>query len=443
MSGKILIIDSNAHRRSALSQAIQNSLYSCTAAKDIETAEYDGVEGVLLSANTPDTIAKIRAQLHDANCPILVLCHSNAGDDRAGYFRAGAADLVETTCDLREILSRLRSAMRRATAAREVALRSGTTRALGFAEANSTFAAKQMIHVLQMTGTTPPVVTLRDFAVQSVAFDDLGALGERQALKCLIIDVDRNTPRRVIPLLLDLRAHPATRYSSLILRADGDIIEHIGEALDCGADDIVTTHMSDAELYQRIQIHQDHLRTNAILRESSIIGLNAAVTDPLTGLFNRRYAQSHINLLLEDARSNGGSVTALMVDIDHFKSINDAHGHFIGDQVICSVAHTLKSAIRASDLVARFGGEEFVVILPNITPKDANTLAQRLRRKDSEIVTDATPMTITISIGISRFDTAELFESGLENYDQLLKEADEALYHAKRAGRNCVAYYSH
>jgi two-component system cell cycle response regulator len=201
--------------------------------------------------------------------------------------------------------------------------------------------------------------------------------------------------------------------------------------------------MSNPELTHRIQIHQDHLRTNAILRESSIIGLNAAVTDPLTGLYNRRYAQSHINLLLEDARSNGGSVTALMVDIDHFKSINDVHGHFVGDQVICSVAHTLKSAIRASDLVARFGGEEFVVILPNISPKDANTLAQRLRRKVSEITTDATPIAITISIGISRFDTAELFESGLENYDQLLKEADQALYHAKRAGRNCVAHYSH
>ena len=89
------------------------------------------------------------------------------------------------------------------------------------------------------------------------------------------------------------------------------------------------------------------------------------------------------------------------------------------------------------------GGEEFVVILPNISPKDANTLAQRLRRKVSEITTDATPIAITIRIGISRFDTAELFESDLENYDQLLKEADQALYHAKRAGRNCVAYYSH
>ena len=106
------------------------------------------------------------------------------------------------------------------------------------------------------------------------------------------------------------------------------------------------------------------------------------------------------------------------------------------------MAHKLKSAIRASDLVARFGGEEFVVILPNISPKDANTLAQRLRRKVSEITTDATPIAITISIGISHFDTAELFESGLENYDQLLKEADQALYHTKRARRNCVAYDS-
>ena len=222
MSGKILIIDPNAHRRSALCQAIQNSLYSCISAKDIETADYSGVEAVLLSSHAPGTLNTIRAQLHDANCPILILGPTNAVHDRADYFRTGAADVVEATCDLREILSRLRSAMRRATAAREVARRSGTTPALGFAEAGGTFAAKQMIHVLQMKGRTTHAVTLSNFAVQSVMFDDLGALGERQALKCLIIDVDRDTPRRVIPLLLDLRADP-------------DILEHIRDALDCGA----------------------------------------------------------------------------------------------------------------------------------------------------------------------------------------------------------------
>lgn len=132
-----------------------------------------------------------------------------------------------------------------------------------------------------------------------------------------------------------------------------------------------------------------------------------------------------------------------MVDIDHFKTINDTHGHFVGDQVICSVSHTLKSAIQASDLVARFGGEEFVVILPNISPKDTNTLAQRLRQKVSEITTDKAQISITISIGISRFDTSELFECALQDSDQLLEEADQALYCAKRAGRNRVAYYSH
>lgn len=232
MSGKILIIDPNTHRRSALCQAIQNSLYSCISVQDIETADYSGVEGVLLSTHAPDKLNTIRTPLHDANYPILILCSSNAVHDRAVYFRAGAADVVEATCDLREILSRLRSAMRRATAEREVALRSGTTRALGFAEASSTFAAKQMIHVLQMTGRTPPAAALPNFAVHSVVFDDLGALGERQALKCLIIDVDRDAPRRVIPLFLDLRADP-------------DILEHIRDALDCGADDIVGTDISN------------------------------------------------------------------------------------------------------------------------------------------------------------------------------------------------------
>jgi two-component system cell cycle response regulator len=148
-------------------------------------------------------------------------------------------------------------------------------------------------------------VTLPNFEVQSVVFDDLRAFGERQAMKCLIIDVGRDAPRRIIPLLVDLRAHPATRYASLILRADPDILEHIRVALDYGAADIVGTDISNPELTHRIHILQDHLRTNAILRESSIIGFNAAVTDPLTGLYNRLHTQSHINLLLEDARSNG------------------------------------------------------------------------------------------------------------------------------------------
>ena len=273
--------------------------------------------------------------------------------------------------------------------------------------------------------------------------EDLGTLQEHHTLKCLMIDIDPNAPRRVISLLLDLRAHPATRFASLIVRVKPEVLAYIRDALDCGADDIVSTNTSNDELERRIDIHQNHLHINAILRESTIVGLNAAVTDPLTGLFNRRYAQTHIRLLLEDARTNGGSVSALMVDIDHFKTINDTHGHFVGDQVICSVANTLKSAIRASDLVARFGGEEFVVILPNISPKDTNTLAQRLRQKVSEITTDKAQISITISIGISRFDTSELFECALQDSDQLLEEADQALYCAKRAGRNRVAYYSH
>ena len=443
MSGKILIIDPNAHRRDVLSQAIQQSLYSCVCYSCIDDANFTGVEGILLSADSPDVLGQLIARTTDHICPILVLKTHPHTYDGSDYFKAGAADVVEATCDLREILSRLRSAMRRATAAREISLRAGTTRALGFAEANGAFTARQKVHLLQMNDAKCPAPTLNNYAIERMNFEDLGTLQEHQTLKCLMIDIDPNAPRRVISLLLDLRAHPATRFASLIVRVKPEVLAYIRDALDCGADDIVSTNTSNDELERRIDIHQNHLHINAILRESTIVGLNAAVTDPLTGLFNRRYAQTHIRLLLEDARTNGGSVSALMVDIDHFKTINDTHGHFVGDQVICSVAHTLKSAIRASDLVARFGGEEFVVILPNISPKDTNTLAQRLRQKVSEITTDKAQISITISIGISRFDTSELFECALQDSDQLLEEADQALYCAKRAGRNRVAYYSH
>ena len=128
-----------------------------------------------------------------------------------------------------------------------------------------------------------------------------------------------------------------------------------------------------------------------------------------------------------------------MIDIDHFKLVNDTFGHFAGDQVLIAVAETLKSAVRASDLVARMGGEEFVILLPDIKERDAKRLADRLCQLVRKMKLDAITGSVTISVGVSRYDPTSLIT--YVNPD-ILKQADAALYTAKRNGRDQVSYFT-
>jgi len=160
------------------------------------------------------------------------------------------------------------------------------------------------------------------------------------------------------------------------------------------------------------------------------------VKDPLTDLHNRRYFNSHFESLFETSVSSGKPLSVLMCDIDHFKSINDNHGHDVGDLVIVECANRIKRSIRNIDLACRFGGEEFVILMPDTDMALAQIVAERIR---SEMATHpvicnngALQVPITISVGVSSLD---------ERYDtteKLLKRADVGLYSAKRDGRNRV-----
>jgi two-component system cell cycle response regulator len=161
-----------------------------------------------------------------------------------------------------------------------------------------------------------------------------------------------------------------------------------------------------------------------------------AITDPLTTLYNRRYMESHLAALVDQAASRGKPLTALVLDIDHFKSVNDTHGHDAGDDVLREFATRVRKSIRGIDLACRFGGEEFVIIMPETDMGVATIVAERLRRR---IASEAFPihqgskaLEVTISIGIATLDAAD------DNAASILKRADQALYRAKRDGRNRV-----
>ena len=166
------------------------------------------------------------------------------------------------------------------------------------------------------------------------------------------------------------------------------------------------------------------------------MSIEMAITDALTGLFNRRYMESHLATLIEQATARGKPLAALVLDIDYFKSINDSHGHDAGDDVLRDFALRIKRSIRGIDLACRYGGEEFVVVMPETDMAVAATVAERLRRRIAAepfaIQQGTRSVPVTISIGIAALRGSD------DNAASLLKRADQALYRAKRDGRNRV-----
>ena len=164
------------------------------------------------------------------------------------------------------------------------------------------------------------------------------------------------------------------------------------------------------------------------------------LVDPLTGLNNRRYFDARLTEEIGQARRTGRPLACLFLDIDHFKQVNDTHGHGVGDRVLQIVANTLKSQMRLNDVLARMGGEEFAVLLADTDQATAMDIAERIRLAVAHGTRDALPFPVTLSIGCSTLadeDTSTPEAAG----QRLLEEADTALYQAKEAGRNRVALH--
>ncbi len=181
---------------------------------------------------------------------------------------------------------------------------------------------------------------------------------------------------------------------------------------------------------------------NATNRERLVV---SGLTDALTGLFNRRYLQRRLKGELARASRYSIPLSCLFIDADHFKQVNDTHGHPTGDRVLQEMAHRLGSCLRASDIATRYGGEEFALILPNTRIKEATVLAQRIRREigASPIAFDKSgrPLTVTVSIGVSEMILHPHQQNHEAMSDQILADADAALYQAKVDGRDRVAQY--
>src|SRR5438552_2055981 len=222
-------------------------------------------------------------------------------------------------------------------------------------------------------------------------------------------------------------------YTYIILLTGRDRQEDVVQGLAAGADDYLRKPFDNLELEARIRtgrrivdLHSQLIAAREALREQ-------ATTDPLTGIANRRTILETLTRELERSRRSGTACSVVFVDLDHFKQVNDTHGHPAGDKVLQEAAARMRATLRPYDLVGRYGGEEFVIVLPGCDAAGARTAADRLRASVAQppIAVGETSLRVTCSAGV-----AVASPQGEWNRDRLLRAADAAVYRAKRAGRD-------
>ena len=180
-----------------------------------------------------------------------------------------------------------------------------------------------------------------------------------------------------------------TRQTPILIIIDPDDHQRLLRALDMGVNDYLIRPIDDQELLARVNTQIRRCRYAEQLRTNVLASMELSVTDPLTGLYNRRYMESQTALLVENAVNRGKMLSMLALDVDHFKAVNDTHGHDVGDRVLEELANRLRHCVRNVDLICRMGGEEFVIILPDTGMDVALKVAERIRRTVSAKPIDA------------------------------------------------------
>ena len=470
MSGRILLVDSIATNRIVLRVKLLAAHYTVTPCATLEEARaamnVERPDLILIDLTGPaiaayDLCRAIKADPDTQAIPIIATGSFPTPSARIAALRAGADDVLEKPLNDAVLQARIRSLLRARDATSELRLREDTQRALGFAEEAEGFTPAGRVAVVtdHASDPTPSLIDLMERLPQPYSLLESDRMLTAEAMTpqpdLFIIDgagglAGRPVAGDVFRMVADLHSRSETRHAAQLVILPENASDMAAMVLDLGANDLVTERVSADELAHRVRallrrkIQADRLRDN--VRH----GLQAAVTDQLTGLYNRRYALPHLAQMAEQAQAKGRDFTVMVLDIDHFKSINDQYGHAVGDKVLAEVARRLRDNLRAVDLIARIGGEEFLVAMPDTTAAQGQVAAERLRRmiEDSPFVAQTDPtnqnktmavatprIRVTLSIGVAVGGPGS---QPSEDVDMLFNRADAALYSAKSAGRNMV-----
>jgi len=291
------------------------------------------------------------------------------------------------------------------------------------------------------------VERLRDL-VTAAGYEVSTAGSGEQALEMLrkdfapIVILDRNMPGGMDGLELCRAIRDGTHYPGyvyIMLCTAHDTETEILAGLNAGADDYLSKRASGAQLIARLACARRILSLESSLKQVIEERRRMAMTDVLTGAHNRRYFMNHLRRELKRVRRFGGELALLMFDIDHFKHINDRHGHAVGDAVLIEFTHRVRKCLpREYDWCARLGGEEFAVVLPQTDIPGGVVVAEKIRHAlaSAPIMAVSGGIECTVSVGVSGLSA--FADRGAVTVEQLLSRADDCLYNSKKSGRDQV-----
>ena len=446
MSGKVLIIDRAGPDRAALTKLLETAYFEVLSAEDGEAAvallATERVDLILMGIDLKGSCGiaicrrlKTHAQLSDI--PVVLMTKEDQPKQRIAGFEAGADDFLIKPVDELALFARMRSLARFRMLAEELRQREATSAELGLPRSPSGRLGAKTCSVAIVAAT------------EAVAARHAAAIEEHTGSRCQrahsgleAMRLLRSDPPDAFLITTDLPAaenrgalcsalshHGETSPPAVLVITDAGDLGEAARCLDQGAADYIPAPADETELAVRLRAQLKKKRRADQLRQLVRDGLKLSIIDPLTGLYNRRYADQHLARLCAAAEDAKTHLSLMLFDIDRFKSVNDRFGHNIGDLALRMFAERLQTNLRGVDLIARIGGEEFLIALPGVNLSSACSAAERLRG----VAAAATPGAprITVSAGVSTFTSGD-------DPETLIRRADQALYQAKSDGRNCV-----
>lgn len=453
MSARILVVDDIAANVKLLEAKLSAEYYIVLTATNgfeaLEIARAEQPDLILLDVMMPkmdgfEACKRMKADPALAHIPIVMVTALDQASDRIRGLEAGADDFLTKPANDLALFARVRSLVRVKMMIDELRLRDETCRELGFDAAYSAIEDEALTGNVLLVDDRPnaassirtivrdklnsecTIASTRDEAMTSVRFD-------KHDVVLINAGMESYDGLR---LCSEVRSSPEARHSSVILMVDHGDYRTIAAALDLGANDYVMRPLDENELIARMRSQMRRKCYADRLRDNVHNSLKMAVTDPLTGLYNRRYAIPHMGALMERADNEKSPLSTALLDIDRFKAINDTYGHGVGDEVLKEFAKRVRQSVRGVDLTARIGGEEFLVVMPETSLSASAVVAERLRANIAgqpfKVSHEVGAIDVTVSIGVSALRDES------DKPETLLERADVALYQSKNDGRNRV-----
>ncbi|HVQ11880.1 MAG TPA: PleD family two-component system response regulator [Methyloceanibacter sp.] len=452
MTARVLVVDDVDANVKLLEARLTADYFEVRTARSgreaLEICASEGVDVVLLDVMMPgmdgfEVCRRLKSEPCTQHIPVIMVTALDHPSDRVKGLEAGADDFLTKPVDDIALVKRVRNLARLKMLTDEMVMRASTEEQMGLAGGLLTpfdqvarggriLVVEDQDHAFgriqgalkgefEVVQETDPANALRrlpeeDFDLMIVSLDLRHADGLRLCSQVRSIDRTRHLPL-------------------LILAEPGDDARLL-RGLDMGVNDYIVRPIDANELLARARTQVKRKRYVDHLRVRLEHSVEMAILDPLTGLHNRRYMASHLGTLFDDAPLRGKPLSILLIDIDHFKAVNDSHGHDAGDAVLREFAARIRRNTRGIDLACRLGGEEFVVVMPDCDLDKAYHVGERLRQciaaAPFEVGGRAGTVPVTASVGVAALEFAG------DTPELILKRADQALYCAKRDGRNRV-----